>query len=71
MKHKMIGTLTVLAMGLSLLSGCGSLTQTVGTTTPPASGSTSVAEPPVQENYIYEPIAKENYTWGNLWYLWY
>ena len=64
MKHKMIGTLTVLAMGLSLLSGCGSLTQTVGTTTPPASGSTSVAEPPVQENYIYEPIAKENYTWG-------
>lgn len=64
MKRKMIGILTVLAMGLSLLSSCSSLTQTVGTTTPPSGSGSTAAEPPVQEDYVYEAIPKENYTWG-------
>jgi TRAP transporter TAXI family solute receptor len=68
MKRTMISALTILAVVLSLLSGCGNLTQTLGPTTPSTGngsvGTTSTAEPPVQEDYAYEPIVKQNYTWG-------
>ena len=65
MKRKIISTITALTVCLLSFSGCSSLTATVGTTnTGNTSASGSVAEPPVQEDYTYEPIAKDNYTWG-------
>lgn len=63
MNRKLIALLTALVMCVSLLSACsGSPSSSANS---PSSGSASVPEAPDSiEEYVYEPIASKNYTWG-------
>ena len=66
MNHKLICLTTALVMCVALLAACGSLNEPVKTE--PAKTESSTTESADANDtdgfYVYEPIAKDNYTWG-------
>lgn len=64
MKRKVICAILALAMCISTLAACGTNGASSGASSASSSASATSAAPPVSEDYVYEPIASKNYTWG-------